>query len=135
MGSQMNGADQQSQDKDPRELGMRAEGYMLVVGKVVAYATYAYVVFIDVLLVFRVLLIALGANPHAGFARFVYRTTADALAPFRGLFPPHSAGETGYVDVSALFAIVVYLLIGFFVGQLIDFLNYKVRIVRRPPGI
>jgi uncharacterized protein YggT (Ycf19 family) len=113
------------------QLATRTELALLVVGKVVAYAMYAYVIFIDIMLLFRILLLAFGANPTVGFSQFVFRTTSDALAPFRGLFPPHAIGETGYLDISALFAIVVYMLIAYGVGHLVEYLNWKVRSTRR----
>jgi len=112
------------------DFGTRAEHALFVVGKIVAYAMYIYVIFVDIMLFFRVFLLLFGADPTAGFSRFVYRTTADALAPFRGLFPPHGVGETGYLDVSALFAMIVYLLLAFAVGQLVEYLSWKVRETR-----
>ena len=100
----------------PEAAALRAEEGLIWLGRLVAYLAYAWLVFVDILLSFRVLLLLFGANPNAGFARFVYTTSADAMAPFRGLFPPHSLLTTGYLDVSALFAIIVYTLLVFLLG-------------------
>src|SRR5690349_9875346 len=47
-----------------------------------------YLVFgvIEALIVIRIVLRALGANPQAGFAQFIYALTAPLVAPFAGLF-------------------------------------------------
>src|SRR3990172_11211360 len=41
---------------------------------------------IEVLLAFRVVLLALGANPQAGFANFIYAVSDPFAIPFRDLF-------------------------------------------------
>lgn len=113
---------------DPTAL--RTEKGLLVLGRMVAYLAYAWLVFVDVLLIFRVFLLAFAANPNAGFARFIYTTTADVMAPFRGLFPPHPVQSTGYLDVSALFAILVYTLLVFVLGAFVDWMSWKLHDVR-----
>lgn len=111
--------------------GLHTERSMLIFSKVVAWVVYAYVIFVDVMLLFRVLLLLSGANMQAGFYQFVLQATSDAMGPFRSLFPPHPVGQTGYLDVSAIFAIVVYLLVAYLVGQLVSFLDHKARSLRR----
>lgn len=111
-------------------VALRAEKGLLLIGRLAAYLAYAWLVFVDLLLGFRVFLLLFGANPHAGFARFIYTTSADAMAPFRGLFPPHALEATGYLDVSALFAVLVYTLLVFLVGGLVDWIGWALRSVR-----
>lgn len=107
------------------------ERFFLVFGKVVAWVVYAYVVFVEIMLVFRVLLLLGGANPTAGFFQLVFQTTSDAMAPFRGLFPARPVGATGYLDISALFAMVVYLLLAYFIGLLVHYLGHKLQLLRK----
>lgn len=65
---------------------------------------------LEVLIGIRVLLKLLGANPQAGFARFIYGITAVFLAPFLALFPsPQAAGSV--LEMSSLVAMLVYALI------------------------
>lgn len=111
-------------------VALRAEEGLLVLGRIVAWLAYAWLVLVDVLLVFRVVLLAFGANPEAQFFKFVVTTTADVMAPFRGLFPPHALNATGYLDVSALFAILVYTLLVFFVGWVVDVMTWKLRSIQ-----
>lgn len=102
----------------------------LKVSKIVSYLLYAWVLFGIIMLVFRVFLLAFSASTTAGFTQFVMKTSADYLEPFRGIFPPHSVGETGYLDVSSLFAIVVYLFIAWGVSALITYIQHKIDIVQ-----
>lgn len=99
---------------------------ILSIGKVLTYAMYALVIFAEIVLMFRVFLLAFSANPSSGFVDFIYRTSADFLEPFRGIFPPAAVGETGYLDVSALFAIIVYGLVAWGFSALIGYINSKV---------
>jgi uncharacterized protein YggT (Ycf19 family) len=98
----------------------------LSVGKALTYAMYALVIFTEIVLVFRVFLLAFSANQSAGFVNFIYNTSSDFLQPFRGIFPPKPVGETGYLDVSALFAIIVYGLIAWGFSALIGYINVKI---------
>jgi uncharacterized protein YggT (Ycf19 family) len=113
---------------------LETERILIDLGRVVAFLFYAWLVFVDILLLFRVFLLALGANPTAGFFRFIMVTTADVMAPFRGLFPPHPITVTGYLDVSALFAILVYTLLVFVVGWLVDWMGWKLANIRSALG-
>lgn len=98
----------------------------LNIGKVLTYAMYAFVIFAEIVLAFRVFLLAFSANPSSPFVKFIYDTSADFLQPFRGIFPPKAVGETGYLDVSALFAIIVYGLIAWGFSALIGYINHKI---------
>lgn len=98
----------------------------LQASKIIAYVMYAWVFIGIVLLGLRVFLLAFSANMATPFVDFVYRTSADYLAPFRGIFPPRTIGETGYFDIAALFAIVIYLLIAWGFGALISYIQHKI---------
>ena len=83
-------------------------GY-LKLGKIITWLLYIWIIFGVVMLALRTFLLATSANPTT-FVDFVYRTSADFLQPFRGIFPSKPVGETGYLDVSAIFAIIIYLI-------------------------
>lgn len=104
----------------------------LSVGKVLTYAMYGLVIFAEIVLLFRVFLLAFSANPSAGFVNFIYNTSYDFLQPFRGIFPPKPVGETGYLDVSALFAIIVYGLLAWGFSALIGYINSKIAEYNKP---
>ena len=104
----------------------------LNIGKVLTYAMYALIIFAEILLAFRVFLLAFSANPDSAFTRFVYNPSADFLQPFRGIFPPKPVGETGYFDVSALFAMIVYGLIAWGFSALIGYINTRIALYNKP---
>ncbi len=66
------------------------------------------------------------ANTATSFVEFVYRTSADYLQTFRGIFSPHQISETGYFDVAALFAIIIYLLLAWGFSALVNYVQYKI---------
>lgn len=98
----------------------------LRVSKIIAYIMYAWVFIGIVLLTIRVVLLMFSANVATPFVEFVYRTSVDYLAPFRGIFPPRTIGETGYLDVAALFAVVMYLLLAWAFASLVNYIQYKI---------
>jgi len=70
------------------------------------------------LLIIRVVLKVLAANPEAGFTTFVYNVTAFFLAPFRNLLPTVGNGQS-QLEMSVVIAILVYLLIAWVLARLI----------------
>jgi uncharacterized protein YggT (Ycf19 family) len=98
----------------------------LKVSKIVVWVMYFWVTIGIISLLFRVFLLATSANTAAGFGNFVMNVSADYLQPFRGLFPPKDVGTTGYLDVSAIFAIIVYLFVAWGFKTLIDYIQSKI---------
>jgi uncharacterized protein YggT (Ycf19 family) len=98
----------------------------LTVGKVLTYIMYAWVIFGIIVLGLRVFLLAFSANPTTPFVEFIYNTSTDFLKPFRGIFPPKPVSETGYLDVAAMFAIIIYGLIGWGFSALINYFQSKI---------
>jgi YggT family protein len=76
----------------------------------VTEAIYLLFGIIDGLLLIRLVLKLLGANPHAGFASWTYGVTDFLLAPFRGLLPTYVSGQTVF-ELSLIIAILIYSLI------------------------
>lgn len=80
-------------------------------------AIYLVFAIIEALIAIRLILRALGANPSAGFAEFVYGVTAPLLAPFVGLFgSPQSGGSV--LEVHSIAALVVYALVAWLLTRL-----------------
>jgi uncharacterized protein YggT (Ycf19 family) len=98
----------------------------LKISKIIAYIMYAWVFFGGIILALRVFLLAFSANATTPFVDFIYRTSADYLGPFRGIFPAKSIGETGYLDIAAIFAIIIYLLIGWGFASAITYIQSKI---------
>ena len=65
---------------------------------------------IEVLLVFRLLLRFIGANPNSGFTLLVYTLSAPFAVPFLGVVRPSIAGNT-VMEWSTLIAMAVWALV------------------------
>ena len=63
---------------------------MLKIARGVVWVIWAIVVIEAVILTLAFLLRLFGANPDAGFAEWVYRSSERAMEPFRGIFPTTS---------------------------------------------
>src|SRR5262245_12113370 len=100
----------------------------LKIGKVISYALYAWVIFGIIMLGIRVFLLAFSANPTTPFVNFVYETSNTFLQPFRGIFPPKSIGETGYLDVASLFAMIMYALLAWVFSAIINYIQHKITV-------
>lgn len=98
--------------------------------KIIAWLMYAWVLFGIITLTFGVFLLAFSANTNSGFYQFIVRTSTQYLEPFRGLFPPHAVGQTGYINVSALFAIVVYAFVAWGFSALLHYIQGKIDLAK-----
>jgi len=65
---------------------------------------------IEVLLIFRVVLKALGANAYVGFTSLIYSITLLLVAPFQGILGTSVMGNST-IEWSTLIAAVVYICI------------------------
>ena len=63
---------------------------------------------IEALLIFRVVLKALGANPSVGFTSLIYSITTPLAAPFSGILGVSTTG-TSMIEWSTTIAAIVYL--------------------------
>jgi uncharacterized protein YggT (Ycf19 family) len=93
---------------------------------------YGFVMLAVTILVIAFFLRLFNANVSAPFVEWIYRNTTIIMQPFRGIFPPVK-GESGSVlDVSILFGILMYLLFGMAVHALIDAIDRRLPLPRRP---
>lgn len=89
------------------------------------YMVYYILGVLEILLMFRLGLKLLGANPASGFVSFIYSVTNIFLFPFAAIF--HTTATQGIetaavLEPSVLIAILVYAIIGWGVAQLINVL-------------
>ncbi len=69
-------------------------------------------VIVEGLLIVRIALLLLAANPDAGFSSWIYGLTAPLVAPFQGVFPSIGGDGQGIVlDTAAILAMVVYAIL------------------------
>lgn len=87
---------------------------------------YVFVVAALVILLFGFFLLLFGADPHAPFAEWVYRALARVMAPFRGLFEPVRLDGRSVLDVSILFAMLVYGIAALCLQAIIHWLTARI---------
>ncbi len=92
--------------------------------QIVVYGVYLLAVFAEAMLLFRIFFLLFSANPNVSFVQFVYDKSNWFLAPFQGIFPAHTSPLTGgYLDISAVFAVIVYALIVTVIQSLMRYLG------------
>ena len=121
-------------DPTVQEYERRAEEYersqlpvLLKIARVVVWAVYAFALITGVLLTTAFFLQLAGANPDASFVEWVYRSTARAMRPFRGIFPTQDLDGSSVLDFSYLVAAVVYFVIALLVDGLHRWLTSRLR--------
>lgn len=76
---------------------------------------------IELLLAVRLVLKFFAANVTAPFVTWIYRISEPLLAPFRNIFPTMKLGNF-ILEFTTLFALAIYVLIGYLIMELIYFL-------------
>lgn len=74
---------------------------------------------LEVLLAFRVVLKALGANPFIGFTSFIYTITNPLVGPFQGILGISVTGNSA-IEWSTLIAATVYVCVAWGLVYLLD---------------
>jgi len=95
------------------------------IGRGIVWLVYAFAIVAIVIATLAFFLQLFGANPNAGFAEWIYRSAARVTAPFRGLFPSQPITDKAYLDVSLLFAILMYAIFALLVAEAVNWLERK----------
>ena len=95
------------------------------IGRGIVWLVYAFVIVAIIIATLAFFLQLFGANPNADFAAWVYRSAARVTAPFRGIFPSHAITNDAYLDVSLLFAIIMYAIFALVISELVDYLDRR----------
>lgn len=103
---------------------------LIKVCRALVWIVYAWVAITIVLLFLAFLLQLLGADQDAGFVEFVYRSTERAMAPFRGIFESVPLSDNSTLDISILFAIIVYSFVALGLGIALDWVTHKVHLAQ-----
>ena len=102
--------------------------HVVWLGRALSYLVYFFATVALIVLTFGFFLLLFGANPDAPFAEWVYRALSRVMAPFRGLFEPVQLNGDSVLDVSILFAMIVYGIAAMALRSLIDWLTYRVEL-------
>lgn len=77
---------------------------------------------IEILLGFRMVLLALGANPTSGFTSFVYALSDPLALPFRGILGTGVSGAQVF-EWSTIIAAIVYAIIAYGIVYLLQLMK------------
>jgi uncharacterized protein YggT (Ycf19 family) len=78
---------------------------------------------VEIVLMLRIVLRLFAANPNASFVNWVYSTSDTLIQPFRGIFPTTVIEKSYVLDFTALFALIIYALVGSLLGYLVAVLE------------
>jgi uncharacterized protein YggT (Ycf19 family) len=106
--------------------GHEPQLWLLRVAKAVVVLVYAFVLIDLVLLTLGFFLRLFGASTDAEFTRWVYRNVERIMEPFRGMFPSQALSDQSVLDVSLLFAMIVYSIVGIALHALVEWLTGKI---------
>jgi uncharacterized protein YggT (Ycf19 family) len=87
----------------------------------------------EAILGLRVLFRLFNANGANGFVHWIYQTSGSLMDPFRGIFTAHEIARGYTLDVSALFAMLMYLIIGTILAALLGMLPIGPSVVAERP--
>lgn len=88
------------------------------------FITKAIIGTMEAFLGVRFILKILGASQQALFVRWIYSISDSILEPFFGMFPSPSIGPNFVIELNTIFAMMVYIIVGYFFIKFIDFM-YK----------
>jgi uncharacterized protein YggT (Ycf19 family) len=100
------------------------------IARALTFLVYAFVIVALIILLLGFILQLFGANPEAPFAQWLYRGLRRVMAPFRGLFEPVELDGRSVLDVSILFAMLVYGIVGLALHALIERLSVLILTMR-----
>jgi uncharacterized protein YggT (Ycf19 family) len=105
------------------------------VARGLVYLVYFWVMLSIAILVLGFFLLLFGANPDASFAAWTYRALDRVMKPFRGIFQSIDLNGNSVLDVSVLFAMIVYGMLALALRALIDWLTYRIVLVQRVAAV
>lgn len=76
---------------------------------------------VEAIISLRIVLKLFGANANAPFVMWIYETSRPLLTPFEGMFPTPRITEGLVIEISSLFALIVYAFAGYLIEEGIKF--------------
>jgi len=109
---------QQAVNLHEKERGIAAANQNSTVARIVHISYYLFGA-LELLLMVRVILYLIGANPANGFARFIDALSYPFVAVFASLLENPTVGTTGVLEVTTIIAMLAYAIVASLVGRLI----------------
>jgi len=102
----------------------------LTITRWVVLFLYGYLVLTEIILVLAFFLQLFAASTSASFTQWVYRASDRALEPFRGIFPTLTGEHGSVLDLSILFAMLMYGIFAMAVHALIEWIDRRIAAAR-----
>ncbi len=80
--------------------------------------------FIELLLLTRFVMKILGANDFAPVVKWIYQTSQPLVRPFTGIFPTANAEGLFAIEISTIFAIVMFWLVFAIISEIFHYLHF-----------
>jgi YggT family protein len=84
---------------------------------------YGFFILVELFLVLRFVLKLFGASTGNAFVVWVYETSGVLLDPFRGVFPTPVFQSTYVLELSTIFAMIIYGIATMLLIALVEFLT------------
>ena len=111
--------------------GQETRLWLLRAAKAVIVFIYAFVLINLVMLTLGFFLQLFGASTDAEFTQWVYRSLDRIMEPFRGMFPSQALSDQSVLDVSLLFAMIVYSIVAIALHALVVWLTERIVALHR----
>ncbi len=95
----------------------------MITPQLIALLGNVLISFIEGVISLRIVLKLMGASTAAPFVRWVYDTSRPLLSPFEGMFPSSQLAGPFTIEFSALFALFIYVFIGYLFQELLEYLE------------
>lgn len=117
----------EGEDAPPHLVDDRAIESMITGAKILVAVVYLGAVVTFAMLAVGFLLMLFGASPEAPFVDWIYRNTAQAMKPFRGMFPVREIDGRSVFDPSLLFAAALYGFMAIGLHAVVEYLSALAR--------
>jgi uncharacterized protein YggT (Ycf19 family) len=114
--------------------GADAGRMLMRIARILVLFVYAIAMIAFVVLTITFFLELFGANTSAPFVEWMYRSADRFMRPFRGIFPPIESDGRSVLDVSVLFAMLMYGLFAVAIHALVEWLDRKLYMSTQQPG-
>lgn len=83
---------------------------------------YVFLALVELFLGLRLILKLFGANASNGLVNWIYEMSGVLLDPFRGIFPAPVFQSTYVLELSTIFAMIIYAILAMLLVYIVDFL-------------
>ncbi len=122
----------ETDDDQPAQLIDNQHLELVLTGaKLLVFVVYLSAVITFAILTLGFVLLVFGASPEAPFVEWAYRSTEEAMKPFRGMFPVREIDGRSVFDPSLLFAAALYGLVAIGLHAVVGYLSTLARRLHR----